>query len=240
MAHLIVHHRPLALAPCTPPRPLTIVLGSSSKFRRGLLGTLLPNNTDINCPVVTLTFDAPDIDEAALGVEDRQAGHAEKLTTRLAHAKADALEAKWRAEHTENNDDNAVVLLITSDQVIRYDGTIREKPESPEQCKQFLASYVTHPAETVAAVVVTDVRTGTRLERVVIGRQAWKPVPEDVADAVIAKGDIMYCAGGFMIDEPLLYAYLGDRDGDPDTIIGMPLAATREMLEAAYAVAINE
>jgi septum formation protein len=70
---------------------------------------------------------------------------------------------------------------------------------------------------------------------------------------VLAKGDIMHCAGGtlgaglsesfvsysdflqigFMIDEPLFQPYLGTRLGDEDSVIGMPLKLTLRLLAQA-------
>ena len=47
--------------------------------------------------------------------------------------------------------------------------------------------------------------------------------PDEVVTAVIAKGDILQCAGGFMIDEPLLFPYLGERFGTRESVIGFPV-----------------
>ena len=47
---------------------------------------------------------------------------------------------------------------------------------------------------------------------------------------VIAKGDIMHCCGGFMVDEPLFLPYLSTRVGAEDSIIGMPLELTVRLL----------
>ncbi|KAI9187602.1 hypothetical protein H9P43_001992 [Blastocladiella emersonii ATCC 22665] len=231
-----IPHRPLRLATDTsrPARDLVVVLGSSSKFRRGIVAHLLPTDASAS-PRVTLDYAVPDIDEKAVGLAERAANDASALTAAVAHAKTDALEPVVRARYAA---DDRVVLLITSDQVIVNNGEIREKPESPEQAKAYLTSYAKHPAEAVNGIVVTDVKTGRRVARVEIGVQHWRAIPEHVMDAVIAKGEIMHCAGGFMIDDELLQPYLAERIGDEDTIIGMPLQCTRELLEEAYAAAV--
>jgi septum formation protein len=46
--------------------------------------------------------------------------------------------------------------------------------------------------------------------------------PDEVVTAVIAKGDILQCAGGFMIDKPLLFPYL-ERFGTRESVIGFPV-----------------
>jgi len=60
-------------------------------------------------------------------------------------------------------------LLVTADQVVSYRGTIREKPTSQEQCREFLKSYADEPAVTVSSLVVTN--TATRRQAVVRSTQ---------------------------------------------------------------------
>jgi predicted house-cleaning NTP pyrophosphatase (Maf/HAM1 superfamily) len=52
-------------------------------------------------------------------------------------------------------------LVITSDQVIVYEGQVREKPEDESQCREFLRSYASHPAEAIVGVAVTNTKTGS-------------------------------------------------------------------------------
>ena len=120
--------------------------------------------------------------------------------------------------------------LPFADQVIAYRNTIREKPETEAQCREYLASYESEPACTVTAVVVTNAQTGEQVSGVDIARQWFKPIPGDVVSRVIAKGDIMHCAGGFMVDDPDFHPYLAGREGDEDSIMGMPVALMRALL----------
>ena len=125
-------------------------------------------------------------------------------------------------------------LVLTAslvDQVVAYRGTIREKPETEEDCRTYLKSYETEPACTVTAVVVSNSTTGKRVFGVDVARQWFTAIPEDVVAAVIAKGEIMQCAGGFMIDDAAFAAYLGAREGSEDSIIGMPLALTMALVQ---------
>lgn len=99
-----------------------------------------------------------------------------------------------------------------------------------------MASYVNYPAITYGSIVITDTATRKQVAGVDTAKQYFKPIPDDIVDAVIAKGDIMHCAGGFMIDErrsplsrarlikqilALLYPYLDKREGDEDSILGL-------------------
>lgn len=99
--------------------------------------------------------------------------------------------------------------------------------------RAYLRSYVDTPATTVTAVVVTNCLNGAQESAVDIAEQRFMPIPDVVADEVIAKGDIMWCCGGFMIDEPLLAPYIGERVGTEDSIIGLPLEVTLRLLRAA-------
>lgn len=122
-----------------------------------------------------------------------------------------------------------------TDQVVHYNGRIREKPETPEMCRAYLKSYETEPACTVCGVVVTHMGTGRQATGVDVARQHFRPIPDDVAEALIAKGDVMYCCGGFLVDDPLIAPYLAEREGDEDSIIGMPMALTRPLIAEVIA-----
>ena len=145
----------------------------------------------------------------------------------VAHAKADALLPKLQNEAPPRAE-----LVITADQVIGYGGEVREKPVSPAQAKEFLQSYgaTGTPAECITGVVVSCVASGERFGGVDVAWQHWLPIPDDVADAVVAKGDIMGCAGSFMVDEPLLEPFQGRREGEIESVEGMPISLTRDLL----------
>ncbi len=54
-------------------------------------------------------------------------------------------------------------IIITSDQVIRWNGKIREKPNDENECREFLRGYKDHPAECVGSVVVHNTKTGVHI-----------------------------------------------------------------------------
>lgn len=130
----------------------------------------------------------------------------------------------------------AANLVITADQVIVHAGLIREKPVDAAQAKEFMQSYGLSglPAECVTGVVVSHLASGRRATGVDVARQFFRPIPDDVADAVIAKGDVLGCAGSFAVEEPLLAPFLAEREGEMESVEGMPIALTRRLLlEAA-------
>jgi MAF protein len=187
-----------------------IILGSQSHGRRELLSAM----------GYAFAVMPAHIDERAIRSEDPGA-----LTLALAHAKADAL-----LPHIHEP-----ALLITSDQVVVWQGKIHEKPAHAEEARAFLRGYAEGPAETVTAVVVTNTATGVRQQGVDRAMVWFRRIPEEVIDQVIAREEVFAHAGGFSITDPLLEAYIERVDGTVETVIGLPAALTRQLLRAAMA-----
>jgi septum formation protein len=162
-----------------------IVLGSSSKSRRQLMDEWI-KATDFY-----YSTESPDIDEKSIGMELRENNKAEELVLAIALAKTEALLTKI----------DFPCILITCDQVIVHNGIIREKPNSKEQCFEYLNSYADHPAVSYCALVVTNTENGKQMQGVDKATQFFKPIPLEIIKELISKGDIMHCAGGFMIDD---------------------------------------
>jgi septum formation protein len=192
-----------------------IILGSQSQGRRELLAAI----------GYEFTVMPAHIDERAIRADDPGA-----LTLALAHAKADALLPQIHEP----------ALLITSDQVVVWQGTIREKPQHTEEARAFLRGYAEGPAETVTAVVVTHTATGVRRQGIDRATVWFRPIPEAVIDRVIAHGEVFAYAGGFSITDPLLSAYIERVDGTAESVIGLPTALTGQLLRAAMAAHARE
>ena len=125
-------------------------------------------------------------------------------------------------------------LLITSDQVAYHQGRVREKPRDAAQCREWFPQYAAPPgAQVVTAVVVTNTATGAQHAGVAHAAQQFLPVPPAVLDDVIARGDILQCCGGFMVDDPALLPYLAARTGTEDEIIGLPKQLLARLLTEA-------
>jgi septum formation protein len=181
-----------------------IILGSSSKWRKEMLSKM------------GYTFDtmSPDIDEKAIRDPNPHV-----LTLKIARAKAEALLPKV----TEP------AILICSDQVIVYNGEIREKPKDEEECRKFLRSYKDHPAEAVDGLVIINTATGKRAEGVATAKQYFHEIPEHLIDELIKQGDVMWCAGGFTIEH--MTPYLKSLEGEEETIQGLPKTLTQQLID---------
>jgi septum formation protein len=213
--------------------PVQVMLGSSSKFRAQLIAGALPDGY-----VLTPERLSPDIDEKAI-----RRPEARDLVLAIAHAKADRLIEMLNAQQADLSDGEAPKgvdpdLFICADQVIQFRDEIREKPVDEAQAKAHLQSYGNEgvPAVCVSGLVVVNRRTGKRVCGVDIAIQHFERVPDGVADALIAKRDIMYCAGSFVAEDTLLQPFLGKRTGEIESVQGMPIALTRELLREATVI----
>lgn len=196
-----------------PPAPYSLILGSSSKSRASIL-----SNANIK-----FTVKVADIDEKAIG--DRAEGSdPSSLVLQIARAKVKALFMKGLIPSDKP------YLVIACDQVALWQGKIREKPTSEKEAREYLDSYSTAPAETVGATIVVNSLTGKSAEAVDVARQNFLRIPVAVIDSIIAQGKVYDCCGGFMIDDPLLKPYLGAREGDEDSIIGLSLRVLRSLI----------
>jgi septum formation protein len=216
------------------PRDVVVLLGSSSKWRARLVGGALPPGFALHPRRLS-----PDIDEKAIRRAD-----AREMTVAIAGAKADELLRVLRDPArcaAALQGEPAPDLLLCCDQVVVHAGEVREKAESVAQCKARLQSYGRSgkPAECTSGVVVVDVRSGERRAGVDVALQWIGDVPDTVADALIAKGDVLLSAGSFVAEDPLLAPYLGKREGELESVQGMPMALARRLLQEVAAAAAS-
>jgi septum formation protein len=145
--------------------------------------------------------------------------------------------------------------LVTCDQVVVHEGRILEKPESADEARAMIRGYTRDaPASTVGAVVVTRLQQqpgGTaggeqqqrpapsppprRHEALEVCVIRMDPLPEEDVEALVAEGEVMWCAGGLMVEHarvaPRVAAIEG---GGDDAVRGLGRATVARLLcEAA-------
>ncbi|KAJ3326950.1 hypothetical protein HDU76_012487, partial [Blyttiomyces sp. JEL0837] len=194
------------------PEGFALILGSSSRSRAAILEEAK----------IPFTVVVQSIDEKALG-ERGHGADPKDLVMMLARAKADALMSSGKIK------EGTKAMVVTCDQVAVWKGIIREKPVSAEQAREYLKTYADAPAETVGGIVVINAVTGKRVEGIDVAKQHFHPIPDSVIDTLIEKGDVFYCCGGFMIDEPLLGPYLA--------VASIPLIVVESALLICYGFA---
>ncbi|WCJ35183.1 Nucleoside triphosphate pyrophosphatase [Euphorbia peplus] len=224
--------------------PFKIILGSSSIARRKILADM----------GYDFTLASADIDERSIRKEKP-----EDLVMALAEAKANAIIDKLLADKTRDKDgeftiliaadtaeaiqqrlpvcdyikDAQPTLLITCDQVVVYEGAIREKPSNEEEARAFMKGYSGGHAATVSSVLVTNLKTGFRkveYDRVEI---YFHEIPDEVINKLIEEGLVLRVAGGLIIEHPLVLPYIKEVVGTTDSVMGLPIALTEKLLKEA-------
>lgn len=194
------------------------------------------------------------IDEKSVGADlrsacDHDADAPSRLVTRLASAKADALveglEDGSLALPPRSDDDDDEWVVLTADQVVvatttdndgRRRATVLEKPVDENEARSFVARYATSPPRTVGACVLTHLPTRIRASGVDTAEIRFRP---DVADptndlvgALLKDGaPVLDCAGGLMVEHPLVKDYIEEIVGTEDSVMGLSKALVLRLLD---------
>ena len=184
-----------------------LLLASTSRYRKELLERL------------GLAFEtaAPGVDETPL------AGEAPANTAlRLAVAKAKSLKSKFKD-----------CLIIGSDQVASSGGVRYGKPGDHATAVAQLRSLSGKAAEFHTGVALFDATSGAVDSRVVLCRVVFRPLSDAVIEAYLRR-EQPYDTAASAKAESLGIALIARMEtDDPTSLIGLPLIALTEMLEAA-------
>lgn len=186
------------------PKP-TLVLGSSSPFRKMLLERLM-------VPFITAN---PNIDETPLAGESPV-----ELVERLAIEKAKEI-AKTHANS----------LIIGSDQVAMHGNKIVGKPHTHERAIEQLKEASGKKIELYTGLALLNSSTGHIQSEVVPFTVHFKPLSEYVIERYLKKEQPYNCAGSVKsegLGVALFERFEGD---DPNALIGLPLIRLVAMLE---------
>jgi len=184
---------------------MTLILASSSSFRRELLARL------------TIPFEVvvPNIDETPKPGETPQA-----LVERLAVEKARVVA---RTRHD--------ALVIGSDQVAVHDGEIVGKPHTHDRAVAQLRTASGKSVTLYTGLALINAATGHTQCEVIPYRVVFRPISDEQIERYLRKEQPYSCAGSVR-SEGLGIALLERFEGDdPNTLIGLPLIRLVRMLE---------
>lgn len=190
---------------------MKIILGSSSPWRKKILLEMMSD----------FEVMSPEIDEKAI-----RRGDPRELVLAIARAKAEALIEKVHEP----------ALIITADQVVVWNGMVREKPASEAEARYFLRSAHEHPSETVNGVVVSNTATGRQVSGNESSKIFFRAIPEAVIDRLVEIGAVYKCAGGFTSEDELLIDYVDHVEGSMDSVTGLPKKFLEKLLSEAAAL----
>lgn len=112
-------------------------------------------------------------------------------------------------------------VLVCGDQVVTYNGAVREKPADADEARAYIADYGLAPCSTVGALVLHDAASGRRASGVHVAHIHFNPFPPAVVDALAADPVCRRCAGGLMVEHPACAPYLRQIDGGVDSVMGL-------------------
>ena len=185
---------------------LSLVLGSSSPFRKMLLDTLM----------VPFSTSDPDIDETPQDGESPI-----QLVERLAIAKAQAVAKTHRNS-----------LIIGSDQVAMHGSEIVGKPHTHERAVEQLKAASGKKIELYTGLALLNSENGRLQSEVVPFAVHFKELSDETIEAYRHKEQPYNCAGSVR-SEGLGVALFERFDGDdPNALIGLPLIRLVSMLES--------
>lgn len=185
----------------------TLILGSSSPYRRELLARL-------NIPFEVAT---PDIDETPLPGESPEA-----TALRLSRLKAEAIAARHPG-----------ALVIGSDQVCTLDGMQIGKPGNHEKA---LAQLQLMRGKTVtfhSALCLLDSRTGVAQLTDVQTQVTFRQLTDTELDTYLRIETPYDCAGSAKAEGLGIALLSRVESDDPTALIGLPLIALTGMLRQA-------
>lgn len=185
----------------------TVVLGSTSPYRRELLGRL----------GIAFEVAAPGVDETALADESPAA-----LAARLALAKARAVARRFPG-----------AVVIGSDQVAELDGEALGKPGNHANATAQLRRMRGRSVLFHTALAVVCQETGFQQEDVAVVRVRFRHLSDAEIEAYLVAEQPYDCAGSAK-SEGLGIALLDAIESDdPTALVGLPLIRTCRMLRAA-------
>jgi septum formation protein len=122
-------------------------------------------------------------------------------------------------------------VVITSDQIVLFRNKVRGKPRDAAEARQFLASYQDgEMCQTVAAVVATHLPSGRQASQVDICSVHWSGIPEEAWEGLLAKEEVFWSCGGFLIEDEDFVRHVHRIEGSVDSIRGLPIRATKKAI----------
>jgi septum formation protein len=83
----------------------------------------------------------------------------------------------------------------------------------------------------VGAIVLVDLTTGDVVSGVHTADVYFHTIPDDVVSAMLAEGDCLQCAGGLMVEHPLVQPYIERVDGSLDSVMGLSKDLVLELMQ---------
>jgi len=175
----------------------TLILASTSRYRRELLGRL-------GLPFLT---ESPGVDESA-GHDASPAARA----ARLAHAKAHAIAQRHPG-----------AFVIGSDQVAALGDSVLDKPGNADRCRTQLATLAGQTAVFYTACTLIGLEAGVERSHTDVTRVVARALTPHEINRYVEREQPFDCAGGFKVEALGISLFERVESQDPTALVGLPL-----------------
>jgi septum formation protein len=179
------------------PSAPTIILASSSRYRRGLLDRFLDSYETV----------MPEVDES----NDQGLSPAD-LVTYLARKKAEAIAVNARQE-----------LIIGADQLAVLDDQVLGKPGDHQKAVEQLLAASGQAVTFLTAVCILDPVGRARFEHTDLTTVRFRQFDRRLADAYLRHDEPYDCAGSFKLEGAGFVLFDSVKTDDPTALIGLPM-----------------
>ena len=186
------------------PAAASIVLASSSSYRRGLLDRFLDDYEAVS----------PNVDETDDGTEPP-----EHFAARLAREKAEAVSSTYRD-----------ALIIGADQIAVLDGQVLGKPGVHQKAVEQLLAASGKSLHFLTAVCVLDSVGRTRHEHIDRTTVRFRQFDLRLVETYLRHDEPYDCAGSFKIEGAGFVLFESVQTDDPTALIGLPMIWLAETL----------
>lgn len=164
----------------------------------------------------------PPLDDGRLNPRSRSA---EAWVMAMAHLKArSTVEELRRTEHQPRG------LVLGADTVCEVHGRILGQPADAEAARSMLRQLRRAEHRTLTGVCLMDLLTGTRRLFCDVARVRVGNVTDEMIETYIESGQWRGKAGAYNLSERIAAGWPIQCDGDPATVMGLPMMRLRGML----------
>jgi len=157
----------------------------------------------------------PGLDDAELAPGRRTTPRAWAIA--LAHLKARSAIEALRAMGGETT------IVLAADTMVVKEGSLIGKPRDEADARRILLRLEGGEHEVVSGTALIDVRTGRRRLLVDVARVRVGAIGRERIEAYVASGGWSGKAGAYNLDERLADDWPIQHQGDPGTIMGLPM-----------------
>lgn len=166
----------------------------------------------------------PSLDDGQL---HPQARPAEAWVMAMAH-----LKARSAVDDLRRKDPAATGRVLGADTVCEADGRILGQPRDAEDARTMLLRLRRGEHRTLTGVCLIDLASGERLIFCDVARVRVGDIDDVAIDSYIAGGEWRGKAGAYNLAERIAAGWPITCDGDPATVMGLPMTRLRGMLGA--------